>query len=99
MAKKLYDVTAKAGEYTDKTGTKKARWQQVGAVWESDAGKKFIRLARWFSPAGLPVSDPNDDTIVLALFEPKPSGAPSALDHPRVKGSATGPQSADDIPF
>lgn len=73
MAKKLYDLAVKTGEYQDRTtGQNKGRWQNVGAVMQGDDGGKFIMLAKWFNPAGVPdLSGRGGESILLSMFEPQ----------------------------
>lgn len=74
-AKKLYDLAVKTGEYQDRTsGQTKGRWQNVGAVMQSDDGSKFIMLAKWFNPAGVPDlsgKGATSESILLSMFAPK----------------------------
>lgn len=77
MAKKLYDLVAKIGEYTTQSGEKKARWQTVGAVMANDDGGKFVMLSKWFNPAGVPDLSgrgATSESILLSMFEPVPTG-------------------------
>lgn len=96
--KKLYDLAVKTGEYQDNQGQKKGRWQNVGAVMQGDDGNKFIMLARWFSPAGVPdLSGKGGESILLSMFAPKEQGhapAPAPAQRP-----APAPMADDDIPF
>lgn len=72
VATKLYDLAVKVGEYTDRSGQKKGRWQNVGAVMQGDDGNKFVMLARWFSPAGVPdLSGRGGESTLLSMFEPR----------------------------
>lgn len=71
MARKLYDIVAKIGEYQAADGTAKGRWQNVGAVMEGDNGP-FIMLAKWFNPAGVQDSR-GGESILLSCFAPKQS--------------------------
>jgi len=99
MAKKLYDLAVKTGEYNDAQGQKKGRWQNVGAVMQNDDGGKYIMLAKWFNPAGVPdLSGKNatSESILLSMFEPKDK------DQRPAGNSAPPPASSpadDDIPF
>lgn len=71
-ARKLYDLAVKVSEYQDQQGNKKGRWQNVGAVMQGDDGGKFIMLAKWFNPAGVPdFSGRGGESLLLSLFEPK----------------------------
>jgi hypothetical protein len=75
MARKLFDLAVKTGEYTTATGETKGRWQNVGAVFEGDKGGQFVMLNRWFNPAGVPdLSGRGGDSILLSCFEPKADG-------------------------
>lgn len=97
MAKKLYDLAVKTGSYTNNAGETKGRWQNVGALMQGDDGGKFIMLAKWFNPAGLPdLSGKNatSESILVSLFEPK--------QHGEQRQAAPAPAAApadDDIPF
>ena len=71
-AHKLYDLAVKVSEYQDQQGNKKGRWQNVGAVMQGDDGGKFIMLAKWFNPAGVPdFSGRGGESLLLSMFEPK----------------------------
>ena len=71
-ARKLYDLAVKVSEYQDNQGNKKGRWQNVGAVMQGDDGGKFIMLAKWFNPAGVPdFSGRGGESLLLSMFEPK----------------------------
>jgi hypothetical protein len=67
-SKKLYDLAVKTGEYQDRaSGQTKGRWQNVGAVMQSDDGNKFIMLAKWFNPAGVPdLSGKGGESVLLS---------------------------------
>ena len=94
MAKKLYDLAVKTGEYTVQ-GQTKGRYENVGAVMQSDDGGKFIMLKRVFNPAGVPdLSGRGGDSVLLSMFPPKDADAAPA---PAPKPAA---QKFDDsIPF
>lgn len=78
MAQKIYDLAVKTGEYTDQQGQQKGRWQNVGAIMQSDDGSKFIMLAKWFNPAGIQdLTGRGGESILLSMFPPKgPDGQP-----------------------
>ncbi|UOF79787.1 hypothetical protein [Caudoviricetes sp.] len=102
MAKKIYDIAVKTSEYTDNTGAKKGRWQNVGAVMLSDDGSKFLMLSKWFNPAGVPdFSGRNSESLLLSLFEPKAQDAPPAAAPQAVRQNAasTAAKIDDDLPF
>lgn len=71
---KLRDIVVKVGEYTDRnTGTTKGRFENVGALMESDNnGEKsmFIMLKRTFNPAGVPGQDARD-SLLLSCYIPQ----------------------------
>ena len=68
---KKYDVVAKNGEYTDKSGAVKSRWLNVGSIMENDKGLYMI-MNRTFNPAGLPNPE-NKEGCFLSLFPAKES--------------------------
>lgn len=97
-ARKIKDVAVKTGKYSDRnTGESKGRYQNVGALMESDDGSMFILLQRWFNPAGIASER---ETILLTCFEPREpnersgGGGKSTGGRP---GKSAGPD--DDIPF
>ena len=74
-ATKLYDLAVKLSEYTDRAGQTKGRWQNVGALMQSDDGNQFIMLAKWFNPAGVQdLSGRGGESILVSCFEPKQQG-------------------------
>lgn len=95
MSRKVKDIVAKVGEYTDRNGQTKARWQNVGALMEDKDGQPFIMLARWFNPAGVP-SD--RESILLSCFAPKEQGAAPAPDRGAPAGDMGGDMD-DEVPF
>jgi hypothetical protein len=107
LATKLYDLAVKTGEYTGNDGQTKGRWQNVGAVMQNNDGGKFIMLAKWFNPAGVPdLSGKNaqSESILLSMFPPKEQGQQQQAPAPRQAAPAPrpAPQHAsmdDDIPF
>lgn len=111
MAKKLYDLAVKTGSYTGADGQPKGRWQNVGAVMQGDDGGKFIMLARWFNPAGVPDFSGRgpSESVLLSMFEPRQqdgSGAPQTSQAPAPAARQAAPSPAggfdqfdDSIPF
>lgn len=72
MAKKLYDLAVKTGEYKNQSGETKGRWQNVGACMQSDDGSKFLMLNKWFNPAGVQdLSGKGGESILLSMFPPR----------------------------
>ena len=71
MAHKTHDIVAKVGEYTDRQGNTKARYENVGALMQGDNGP-FIMMKRTFNLAGLPQD--GRDNALLSCFEPRDGG-------------------------
>lgn len=71
MTRKTHDLTIPAGTYTDRTGNEKTKWENVGAMFEADNGRKFITLRRTFAPAGIAVdaNGSNKDSVIINLFD------------------------------
>ena len=70
---KIYDLVAVTGEYTDRDGNPKKRYETVGAVMQGQNGGQYIALSRIFNPAGLP--DPQGrGSVILSCFEPRMQG-------------------------
>ena len=70
MSRKIADLAIPAGSYTDRNGNDKTRWENVGGLFETDNGRKFITLRRTFAPSGMPV-DPNGsnkENVIINLF-------------------------------
>jgi hypothetical protein len=65
MTNKMYDVAVKVGENNGK-----AIWKTVGVVLKGDKGP-FMLLDRTFNPAGVPLGDRNQQSIMVNLFIPK----------------------------
>ena len=79
MAQKLYDIAVKTGEYQTPSGETKARWQNVGSVFQGQDGGQFILLSRWFNPAGVPdLSGKGGDSVIMSCFEPRQDGQQQA---------------------
>ena len=101
MAKKLYDLTVKTGEYTDSSGATKGRYENIGSVMENDKGQ-FMMLKRTFNPAGVPNSD-GRDSVLVSMFEPRPRDGQSGGNYQAPAGGGTGGAGGinddQDIPF
>jgi hypothetical protein len=99
MAKKLYDLAVKTGEYKNKEGETKGRWQNVGACMQSDDGGKFLMLAKWFNPAGVQdISGKGGESILLSMFPPRDPGTQQSQ-APAQSQAAPSPDRDDEIPF
>lgn len=68
---KIKDLAVKVGSYTDReSGQEKGRYENVGAVMESDDGNMFIMLKRTFNPAGVP-GNADRESILISAFDPQ----------------------------
>lgn len=65
--KKVFNLAAKVGEWTNAQGEVKSRYKNVGSVMEGEHGQ-FILLDKTFNPAGI-VSQ--KDSVIISMFEPK----------------------------
>jgi hypothetical protein len=92
--RKLYDAVVKTGSYTNSNGEEKARYENVGSVFEGDKGP-FLVLKRTFNPAGVPFKD-GSDSIMVSLFEPKQDDQRQAA--PQRQQRAPQRQQAQDFP-
>lgn len=71
-AKKTHDLAVVTGKYSDRDGNQKSRYQNVGALMQSDDGSQFIMLAKWFNPAGITdFSGRNSESVLISVFEPR----------------------------
>ena len=68
MTRKIGDLAIPAGSYRDKNGNEKTRWENVGSMFETDNGRRFLTLKRTFNPAGIVVDDKNKENIIINLF-------------------------------
>lgn len=102
MARKIYDLAVKTGEYKNQSGEMKGRWQNVGAVMQSDDGSKFIMMAKWFNPAGVQDAK-GGESILLSMFPPKEPGAVAGQQNQAPQQGRQAPRQNsgmdDDIPF
>lgn len=69
-SKKTHDIAVKTGEYQDREGNTKGRWQNIGALMEGDDGNLFIVLERTFNPAGVPNPD-SRASLIASCFKPQ----------------------------
>jgi len=101
---KKYDLVIKTGEYTDRNGETKGRYENIGAIMQGDNGH-YMMLKRTFNPAGVPC-DPQRDSILVSMFEPKQNNGQQGQQQrqqPQQSGGAQGAMPSDDmddeIPF
>ena len=88
MARKIYDLVATVGTYTDKQGNEKKRYVNVGAVFEGDKGMS-MKLET------LPVGP--EWSGWLSFYEPKEREAAPFTQHSAAKANAYVPDG--DEPF
>jgi hypothetical protein len=91
--KKVYDLAVKVGEYTDREGKVKGKYQTVGCVLEKDDGGKFLMLEKWFNPAGVADFSANGagkTSVLVSMFPPKErDGEGGGGDAPRQQRAST----------
>lgn len=80
MATKRYDAACSTGEYTDKNGQTKKRWQNVGVVFENDQGQLSLKLET------IPVG-PNWSGWI-SFFEPKEKEYAPVTEHSKANANA-----------
>ena len=71
---KLYDLCVATREYTDRDGSKKSVWENIGSLLQNDEGKNFIMLKAHFNPAAIKRKE-GSESILVSLFAPKNSTA------------------------
>lgn len=89
---KKYDIAVKVGSYTDSTGQKKNRYQNIGAVMQGDSGP-FILLDPLINLAAVPREE-GKDRVMCSLFEPRDEKG----QRPQ-QGQSRPSVQDDDIPF
>ena len=67
---KLYDLAVVVSKYSARDGQEKSRWENIGALFENNDGRKFIMLKATFNPAAIARKD-GSDSIAVSLFTPK----------------------------
>lgn len=81
MARKVYDLAVKIGQYQAKDGATKNRYQNVGAAMQNDDGGMFLMLAKWFNPAGVQDTK-STESVLISMFEPREKGSAPGNDTP-----------------
>ncbi len=89
MTKKIYDVVAVTGEYTNQQGETKKRYVNVGVILDSGDGPYLI-LEKWFNPAGI-------ESKFLSLFKPKDKNTTQQTATPVQQAAAPPVKQASDI--
>lgn len=77
--KKKYNLAVKTGEY-QKDGQTKGRYQNVGAIMESEKGQ-FILLEKTFNPAGI---QDGKNSVLIHMFEEKKEQGNAAFDNDEI---------------
>lgn len=100
-AKKIRDLAVKTGEYQDRNGQAKGRYENVGSLFKSDDGSIFLMLKRTFNPAGVPdLSGKGGDSILIGAFELKQQdGQQQPVQQAAPQRQAAPTVEDDDIPF
>lgn len=80
MATKKYDAVATIGKYTDRNGTEKKRYLNVGTVFEDDEGRMSMKLD------AVPASPEWSGWI--SFFVPKERDVEPVSEHSQAKGNA-----------
>lgn len=73
--RKTHSLSVKVGEY-QKDGQTKGRYQNVGAIMESEKGS-FILLDKTFNPAGI---QDGKNSVLIHMFEEKAAQGGFAAD-------------------
>ena len=76
MTRKLYNICASTGKFSDSNGNSKNRYINVGAVFNGQYGP-YIVLNAHFNPAGIQRKE-GSSSIILSLFKPKDDSANSS---------------------
>lgn len=105
---KKYDIAVKVGSYTDTQGNEKARYKNIGAVWQKDDGGTYLALDSTIVTMELQyIANPKrSERIICSMFEPRDGEKPASKPAAQSSASATKPKGdsgfddmADDIPF
>ncbi len=66
---KIKEAAVVTSKYTA-NGQEKARWTNIGALFQKDDGSMFLSLNAFFNLAALPRHD-GSDRVIIGLFDPK----------------------------
>ena len=69
MATKIKEAAVVTSKYTA-NGQEKARWTNIGALFQKDDGSMFLSLNAFFNLAALPRHD-GSDRVIIGLFDTK----------------------------
>lgn len=97
MARKTHDLSVVVGEYKDRDGNVKKRYQNIGALMEGDNGP-FIMLAKWFNPAGIQDSR-GGESLLVSCFAPREQQQGQYQQKPQPQQIQAPAQFDSDIPF
>lgn len=98
-AKRVKDLAVKVGTY-QKDGETKSRFENIGAMMESDDGSFFLFIKKTFNPAGVPTEE-GRESILVSVFDLKDGDAPrqSAPQRQAPSQAPANDFDDDDIPF
>ena len=88
-----YELSVKVSSYTDREGTVKNKYMNVGRILEKEDGGQFIIMDRTFNPAGCPNPD-NKSSVIISMFEPRDKEEKKPY-----KKEDHGPDNYEDNPF
>ena len=88
--KKIKNLSVAVGKYTDRNGTEKTNWKNIGSILQKEDGGKIMLLDRTFNPAGVPNPE-NKDMVLVGMFDAKNDNQGQEEPAP--------PVADDDIPF
>lgn len=60
MTEKLAIINASTGSYEDKDGNKRARHQEVGALWQHNDGRCYLAMSAFFDYGRIAVKEGRD---------------------------------------
>ncbi|GAF68012.1 unnamed protein product [marine sediment metagenome] len=105
--KATHDLVVRTGSYTDREGSEKGRFENVGTVMKDEDNNVMLLFKRTFNPAGVPNPEHRDSCIV-SMFKkdrkeapPEPKVAPVAPHEGRQQDAMDKSENIydDDLPF
>ena len=98
MARKLWDVTLKVGEYESRDGKKRYENVKLGEVWEGDKGPyMFVESTALSMQLFALANKDRKKKIIASMFAPREDDSAGAT---RDNGAPTSPSAPEgDVPF
>lgn len=99
--RRIKDLTAVSGGYTNAQGDTKKRYVNVGTLMETDDGNQFIMLNRHINFAAFPHKE-GSESVLISMFDIKERDGQSGGQSSNFNSKpSTGFNSAldDDVPF